>query len=304
MTTTKINLDHIRLDGGTQSRVAIHEPTVSDYAEHYMAGDDLPPIVVFNDGASNWLGDGWHRYHAQRRAGRLEADCEVRPGTQRDAILFSVGANAQHGLRRTREDKRRAVEIMLRDAEWCRLSDREIARRCSVSQPFVGSVRADLAPVTANVFSDRGERTVKTRHGTVTKMATAGINAGRTPPAKSAKTAAPKNPPPADPPPEDEGPDAGELMQELQQTNERLAREVASLSSDDTKAELSKVIRTKEHLERQVADEMSKNASIAKQRDFYARQLRRCGKAVGVEDLDAVAPAVEAFVRAHRRVAA
>lgn len=36
----------------------------------------------------------------------------------REAILFIVGANASHGLRRTNADKRRTVERLLADEEW------------------------------------------------------------------------------------------------------------------------------------------------------------------------------------------
>lgn len=46
------------------------------------------------------------------------------------------------------DDKRRS------DAEWREWSDREIARRCKVSHPFVTKARADMAPVTGNVSSE------------------------------------------------------------------------------------------------------------------------------------------------------
>jgi hypothetical protein len=52
---------------------------------------------------------------------------------RRDALLFSVGANAIHGHRRTNEDKRRAVDVLLNDPEWRVWNDSEIARRCGVS---------------------------------------------------------------------------------------------------------------------------------------------------------------------------
>jgi hypothetical protein len=63
-------------------------------------------------------------------------------------VLYSVGANAHHGLRRTNADKRRAVEMLLRDEEWRGWSDREIARRCAVTHPFVGKIRDELSLVT------------------------------------------------------------------------------------------------------------------------------------------------------------
>lgn len=44
---------------------------------------------------------------------KIKAD--VREGTRRDGILHAVGANATHGNRRTNEDKRRAIVILLND---------------------------------------------------------------------------------------------------------------------------------------------------------------------------------------------
>jgi hypothetical protein len=54
-----------------------------------------------------------------------------------DAVLFSCGANAAHGVPRTNEDKRRAVLKLVQDAEWAHWSDREIAKGCNVAHPLV-----------------------------------------------------------------------------------------------------------------------------------------------------------------------
>jgi hypothetical protein len=54
----------------------------------------------------------------------------VRAGTRRDALLYALSANAGHGHRRTNEDKRRAVDIMLADPEWSQLTDQAIADAC------------------------------------------------------------------------------------------------------------------------------------------------------------------------------
>ncbi|MFB9242383.1 ParB-like nuclease domain-containing protein [Massilia antarctica] len=139
-------IDVISIRGGTQSRVALHQDTVADYAEVIRLGGELPPVVVFNDGESTgmWLADGFHRFHAHLAAGAAEIICDVRAGSQRDAILFSAGANVAHGLRRTNDDKRRAVSILLGDEEWSKWSDREIARVCGVGNKFVGDVRASI----------------------------------------------------------------------------------------------------------------------------------------------------------------
>src|SRR5574337_197364 len=136
-----IDISRIRIDGGTQSRANLNESVVAEYAEAMTEGAKLPAVTVFFDGSEYWLADGFHRYHGHKRIGALKIDAEVHNGTRRDAVLHSVGANAAHGLRRTNEDKRRAVETLLNDAEWSLWSDREIAKQCGVTHPFVAAVR-------------------------------------------------------------------------------------------------------------------------------------------------------------------
>jgi hypothetical protein len=71
----------------------------------------------------------------------LDLEAEIRRGTQRDAVKFSLGANNDHGLRRTNEDKHRAVLRAFEDAEWKTWTDGAIAELCAVSQAFVSSLR-------------------------------------------------------------------------------------------------------------------------------------------------------------------
>lgn len=166
-----INIADIRVNGGTQSRANLDRAVVSDYAEAVREGATFPPIVVFFDGASYWLADGFHRYEAYSAAQVYDVPADVRQGTQRDAILFSVGANASHGLRRTNDDKRRAVLTLLNDPEWAAWSDREIARRCGVSHDFANRARRSLSS------DDSEARTYTTKHGSTATMQTANIGA-------------------------------------------------------------------------------------------------------------------------------
>lgn len=140
-------LDHdvplaaIRIDGGTQARTAIDAATVAEYAEALKTGAVLPPLSLFFDGVHFWLADGFHRYHAYLQAGIERISAEIRTGSRRDAVLYAVGANTAHGLRRTNADKRRAVQMVLAEPEWAAWSDREIARVCGVTHPFVAEQR-------------------------------------------------------------------------------------------------------------------------------------------------------------------
>lgn len=154
-------LDQLRMDGGTQARAGLDNATLAEYTESWQALAnrqngflDMPLIIVYHDGESYWLADGFHRVVAYRQfldGGSASASprairAEVRQGTRRDAVLYACGANSTHGLRRTNADKRRAIETILSDDEWKQWSDSEIARRCNVSDKTVATVRADLYP--------------------------------------------------------------------------------------------------------------------------------------------------------------
>ncbi len=143
--SSKLQLAVIRLDGGTQSRAGIDHPTVDEYAVAWRDGIKFPPIVTFYDGTDYWVGDGYHRCLSAKKAGLTEIEADIRQGTRRDAVLYSVGANASHGLRRTNEDKRRAVKTLLTDDEWKQWSDREIGRRTGVHHDTVGRIRIELS---------------------------------------------------------------------------------------------------------------------------------------------------------------
>jgi hypothetical protein len=156
-------LPQIRIDGGTQARASMSESVIDEYAAALIDGAVVPPVIVFFDGADYWLADGFHRHGAHVKACRSEIACEVREGTRRDAVLFSVGANASHGLRRTNEDKQNAVMVMLNDPEWSNWSNREIGRQCAVDHKTVARMRM----VTGEVPT---ERKFTTRHGTVSTM--------------------------------------------------------------------------------------------------------------------------------------
>lgn len=162
-------IDDIRTDGGTQPRSAIYQNVVDDYAEAISSGAIFPPVVLFYDGSDYWLADGFHRHAGHRKAGLTKIAADIRQGARRDAVLYSVGANSAHGLRRTNEDKRRAVMTLLQDAEWAKWSDREIARRAGVSDKTVGALRKELSAEVPQI-----ERTVE-RNGVTYLQNTANI---------------------------------------------------------------------------------------------------------------------------------
>ena len=190
----KLKIADIRDDGGTQPRARTDLALVAEYAEAMGQGAKFPPVVVFFDGADYWLADGFHRRDGALRAGLDEIAVEVKQGTQRDAVLYSVGANVAHGQRRTNEDKRRAVLRLLEDEEWGGWSDREIARRCAVGHAFVSSLRP------ASVHDGQIARKVE-RNGTVYTQDTSNIGKRPSPSPASPKPTAWTNPEPIKPAP-------------------------------------------------------------------------------------------------------
>lgn len=100
-----------------------------------------------------------------------------------------------------------------------------------------------------------------------------------------------------------DGPSLDELVEELQKENEQLHAQVKALTAEDTKAELHKTLLQRDHAVRQQSDAMD-NAKRSQDREKRtARMLARCGKAVGEEDPDKIAPAVESMAREFRKAA-
>lgn len=140
-----LNLTEIRIDGGTQARVACQQQHIFSLVDALAEDAELEPIAVMFDGCDYWLVDGFHRYFAYKSESREIIPALVSPGTQRDAIFASIAANSEHrALPRTRADKRKAVETLLLDEEWRQWSDREIARQARVDHKTVAAIRKVL----------------------------------------------------------------------------------------------------------------------------------------------------------------
>jgi len=141
-----LNLGAIVLDPKLQSRTETNEQTIEDYSDAIKLGDEFPPLLVYFDGTHYWLVDGYHRYHAHKKAGKAGVTCDVVNGTFTDAVLKAASVNSTHGMRRTYADKRKAVMTLLEDFEWKDWSNAEIARHCCVSPTFVANLRDSGGP--------------------------------------------------------------------------------------------------------------------------------------------------------------
>lgn len=321
MTHQNIPLKSIRIDGGTQAREELHLDTVAEYRQVLADGGEMPPVTLFFDGAEYWLADGFHRWHAYAGDDRASIPSDVRTGTKRDAILFACGANAHHGLRRTNGDKRKAVAMLLADAECAKLSDRELARKVGVAHTLVSAVRN---PQVAQQRDENRRRSAQRQvePGSTTETPNSaepdstiagGICAAVGAPQFGERPdmgvividAAP--PPPSQTEAERIAAEAhgdtdlAALLDETQRELEAALKTIEACEADDTKSEVVRLARRADHAERRQG-ELMENAAKAQAREKWTmNQLRRCGRAVGEEDPDKIAPTVEAFVRANQR---
>ena len=158
-------LQEICLDQNAQPRVRLNQEVIEEYAEDIGSGVIFPAVRAFHDGEQYWLADGFHRYHAHQKAGVDTIRAEVLEGELRDAILYSLRANAAPGLRRSNEDKRRAVRTVLEDEEWQKWSENQIATRCGVSRTLVASVREELATRDSHLAEKQDGTVTFTRRG-------------------------------------------------------------------------------------------------------------------------------------------
>lgn len=275
-----INLAAIRLDGETQSRAEINNEAVAEYVDAIKDGAEFPPIVVFFDGATYWLGDGFHRVHAFRTAGRASINADVRDGTQADAQLFSYGVNTAHGMRRTNADKRKAVTGALQHPVSIQWSNNQIAKHCGVSLDLVNRTRASLN----ESLSDKStERTYTTKHGTTATMKTDKI--GKSPSATKPKrqlAAVPDEIAGYDPR-DDELKEAHQTASELAEENERLRDRIAVEAMDASEDAKTEAAKTIEELRTRVKVLEAENAAIKANRDQYLNENAQLKKQCSIQ---------------------
>jgi hypothetical protein len=162
----KVKIDRIRIDMGTQTRCALDNDHVNDLHEAIEAGAELPPVIVFDDDENLIMARGFHRYAAYMASKVEEVDAVVKKGTVADALLFNASEDTSDSpLRRTREDKRNAVKMLLAMPQWSDKSDNWIAEQCRVSDYLVSNVRTSLNGSTSQLGSSSNGATSTGKDG-------------------------------------------------------------------------------------------------------------------------------------------
>lgn len=132
------------LDLSAQTRAALDETAVAEYAQRIVAGEPMDPGRACRDSDGRLvLACGYHRLEAYRRAGFDEMPVIVCEGSRQDALLAGVQDNRRHvGVRLTRADRREAARKLL--LQCPEMSDRTIAGYVGVDNKTVAAVRRTL----------------------------------------------------------------------------------------------------------------------------------------------------------------
>ena len=101
--------------------------------------------------------------HFSERTELTEIAADVHQGTREDAQWYSFSANKANGLRRTNEDKQRAVKAALGHPKAAGLSDGKIAAHCGVGHNMVAEYRRTLLGVKSQPRTGADGRTIKHR---------------------------------------------------------------------------------------------------------------------------------------------
>lgn len=135
---------------GAWTKTQLRAPGNKDRADHVNTiadaitrGEPIEPIVVFREPGKKhvWIGDGFHRVDAHKKVGKTEISCDVRTGDFHAAMKHAIGANARHGLRRTRQDIRRVIRAALEHPDLKGLSDVKIAEHVGCTDKTVAAER-------------------------------------------------------------------------------------------------------------------------------------------------------------------
>lgn len=174
--TALLSIVGLRIDVSLQNRAKMDADTIGEYAEAITAGAEFPPITVFTDGKLQWVVDGFHRVAAYQTLGLDTIAADIRKGSHRDALKFSLGVNDKHGLKRSTADKRYSVMKALADPEWKTWNNVAIADLCAVSDMMVHNYRPPS--VSSNGLMIEDKRKVE-RNGTTYLMDTSNIGGGK-----------------------------------------------------------------------------------------------------------------------------
>lgn len=136
-----IPISSITLDHEIQSRCQIDDDVVAKYAAAMRQGEEFPPVIVFFNGTTFWLADGFHRLRAKEAIGDLEILADVMQGNPQEAVLHAIEANLKSELKLTEADIDKNSYKLIGHPEWKFWSDKEIADLCGTNEKHIYQLR-------------------------------------------------------------------------------------------------------------------------------------------------------------------
>ena len=143
MATKTILIIDIKIDGGTQQR-PVDEAVVARYAALMKDGVRVPPVDLVRDGTTHYLTDGFHRVAAAIKLSKKSIEVNFIHGAHREAIYLSFAANKENAFPRQPGTAKGIVEKILKDKEWSKMSQRDIARHVGCTQKFVWKICEEI----------------------------------------------------------------------------------------------------------------------------------------------------------------
>ncbi|BAY50173.1 hypothetical protein SAMD00079811_78020 (plasmid) [Scytonema sp. HK-05] len=134
----------LRRDGGTQPREKLDPEHVEDLVRDWKKGARFEPVLVYYDGESYWLTDGYHRDAALLELGESKILVEICFGTLEDAKWHSYSVNQHKALKRSNADKQRAIIGALKHPYAVNRSNVQIAEHCGVDEGTIRTWRKKL----------------------------------------------------------------------------------------------------------------------------------------------------------------
>lgn len=155
--------DAIEATAATQIRKKLDKNLIDEFSQAIKDGAQFPAVDVYVEENSDRviLADGFHRLYAHIHAGKEEIRVKRFTGDQTAALIHALGANEEHGLRRSRADRRRAVEIALAHPEIGQMTRQVIADICRVHKRTVQKIANQKAIDPENLPENPGGEAVE-----------------------------------------------------------------------------------------------------------------------------------------------
>lgn len=162
-----VPINKILVDQKYQFRAALSPEVAEDYALAIEEGAKFPNLVVFDTGREDGLYtlvDGFQRLTAYEVNNYRKIHVDVITGTEEQALLYALNANATNGARYTNEDKRKRANFCFGHKTMSKWTDNKIASYLGVSQGFISARRREYEAL-RGIDDEVVIKTVQTKDG-------------------------------------------------------------------------------------------------------------------------------------------